>query len=287
MKASTRWLMLSPALILVGGVGGGGLILILLQSLGWTPAGTTWSLAAYRTLLDPSSAFWPALRHSVTLALGATIISLILGLLIAWALVSRKESRWLSFAAHTPILVPHVVGALVILVLLAPTGLVSRVLLSWGFIESDQSFPILVQDPWGIGVIALYAWKEAPFVALVAAAALRNVDEGVIGQARNLGARGWSLFRHAYLPYAWPGLATAGLLVFAFVLGAYEGPLLLGALYPTSAPVLAVNRFTNPLDLATDWPQAMATGVVLAAVGLVVGAQYLRVVGALRGGRGA
>lgn len=287
MKSSTRWLLLSPALLIVGGAGGGGLLLVLLQSLGWTPTSSSWSVRAYAALLDPSSAFWPALRHSLALALAATFISLVLGVLIAWVLVARKERKWLSFAAHTPILVPHVVGALIVLVLLAPTGLVSRLLLALGLIGSDQAFPVLVQDPWGVGVIALYAWKEAPFVALVSAAALRNVDEGVIRQARNLGARGWSLFRHAYLPYAWPALATAGLLVFAFVLGAYEGPLLLGALYPTSASVLAVSRFTNPLDLATDWPQAMATGVLLAIVGLAMGAQYLRVVAAIRGGRGA
>lgn len=285
MKPRTRWLLLSPAILLVGGLGGGGLVLVLLQSLGWTPSGTAWSFSAYAALLDPASAFWPALRHSLALAVGATILSLVLGMLIAWILVARK-SRWLSLAAHTPILVPHVVGALIILVLLAPTGLVSRVLLASGVIDSDRAFPILVQDPLGVGVIALYAWKEAPFVALVVAAALRNVDERIVQQARNLGARGWSLFRHAYLPYAWPGLATAGLLVFAFVLGAYEGPLLLGALHPSAAPVLAVNRFTNPLTLATDWPHAMATGVLLAIVGLVVGAQYLRAVAALRGGRG-
>jgi hypothetical protein len=47
-----------------------------------------------------------------------------------------------------------------------------------------------------------------------------------------------------------------------------------------------VNRFTNPLESATDWPKAMAAGTLLAAVGLLVGAQYLRVVAALRGGRG-
>lgn len=281
MKASTRWLFLAPALLLVGGFGGGGMVLVLLQSLGWSPTGASWSLDAYAGLARPGSGFLSALGYSVYLAAASTLLALAIGILLAWLLL-RRSTRWLSIATHAPIVAPHVVGALVILVLLAPTGLVSRAFAALG----GDSFPILVQDHWGLGILALYAWKEAPFVAIVVAAALRNVDARVVLQARNLGAKGWTLLRHAYLPYAWPSIATAGLLVFAFVLGAYEGPLLLGALRPTSAPVLAVNRFTNPLDIATDWPQAMAVGVLLTAVGLVVAAQYLRMIASMRGGRG-
>ncbi len=72
--------------------------------------------------------------------------------------------------------------------------------------------------------------------------------------ARSLGANRWQAFRHVLLPMIAPGLLAALAVVFAFALGAYEMPAVLGASRPKLLPVLAYDLFTSK-DLADGpWP---------------------------------
>ena len=47
----------------------------------------------------------------------------------------------------------------------------------------------MVNDPWAIGIILQYVWKEIPFIGVIVLAILLSVGEDYESVARSLGAR--------------------------------------------------------------------------------------------------
>lgn len=268
--------MLAPALLLLGGLFLGALGLTLVRSLRYMPAlGLTEpDLAAYAALLT-SPGFLASLGLSLWIATTSTLISAILALLAALLLRQTFPGRGaVSFLFQMTLTVPHVVGAIGILYLVSQSGSFARLAHAAGLIAAPGEFPALAHDPFAIGIILQYVWKEVPFITLVLLAAMQTLGEDHEATARTLGASRWQTFRFVLLPMLMPALVAASALVFAFAFGAYEIPLILGAHAPEALPVLAWRSFTDT-DLATR-PQAYATAIVIAALGFVMLAAYAR-----------
>lgn len=262
-RAFTCTLALLPALLVVVVLFGGGLALCLLQSFGWLPflGETRFTLDAYAALLS-SRSFWEALAFSVWVACASTLVSLTLGTLCALALRRTPSRGVLRALVPATLPVPHVVAAIVTLLVWSQSGLVSRLFRAAGFTASPADFPALVFDPLGLGIILEYAWKEAPFVCLVVLAALRQLDPRLEDAARSLGAARFARVWRVVLPAVRPSLLAAGVLVFAFAFTSFEVPYLLGATAPTTLSVLTQRAF-NDADL-TLRASAMALGVTVA-----------------------
>ena len=273
--AESHWqayLRLLPAIAIVGVLFGGGLLLALGQSVGLigiTSDGTL-SIAAYQQAFE-SRAFWQSLRLSLMLAIATTALSTLLS--IGLALLLQRAGRWASFACQLTLPIPHLVGIAGILLLLSPSGLLSRLLLSLGLIASDQDFPLLVNDRANIGVLVHFLWKEVPFMTLILLAVLRGIRPEYGMQARALGARPWQCFWHVTLPLLKPGIVSASLIVFGYVFGSFEVPFLLGATAPKTLPVLVYQAFTNA-DL-NQRSVAIALGLILSIISMGLIAIYL------------
>ena len=280
-----RWALilaqLGPALLVVGGLFAGGVGLGVAQSLGYLPflGGWSWNLDAYR-------AVWadPAVRASFELtfrvAFLSTAAATVLG--VSAALLLHRVSRFrstLTSVLSAPLPVPHIVGALCMLLLLSQSGLLSRVTRAAGLTETQAEFPALTADAFGWGIIAEYVWKESPFVAVVTLAALTGGVDDLVGAARTLGARPWQRFRHVVLPLITPSVAATSILVFAFTFGSYEVPFLLGRPFPAALPVVALQYYRD-VDLAAR-PQAMALAVVISVLVAVLVAVYMALLGRL------
>ncbi|CDZ26615.1 ABC transporter permease [Neorhizobium galegae] len=69
----------------------------------------------------------------------------------------------------------------------------------------------------------------APYMIMNIYTVMKKIDPALIRSAESLGARGWSLFRHVYLPLTAPGIANGSVLVFVICLGFYVTPVLLGS----------------------------------------------------------
>lgn len=283
-SAGRRALLLAPALAVVVVLFGGGLAEAVAQSLGRRPFLPPRPLGAdaYRELLtDP--AVRAAVGTTLRVALLSTGLAVVLG--VAAALVVRRLGRtrpWFAALLQVTLPVPHVVAALAMLLLLSQTGVLSRLAAAAGLVDAPAAFPELTQDAFGWGVVASYAWKEAPFVGVVALAALtRGVAERE-DAARVLGATAAQRLRHVVVPALAPPVAAAGVLVFAFTVGSYEVPFLLGRPFPTTLSVVAYQRFRDP-DLAAR-PVAMAVCVVLAVLVGLCAAAYLALADRLAGG---
>ena len=269
-------LMLAPALLVLGGLFLTGLGLTLLRSFRYMPAlGLTEpDLAAYTAILT-APGFLRSLALSLWIATASTLIAAVLALAAALLLRQTFPGRALiSFLVQLNLTIPHIVGAIGILYLFSQSGSFARLAHAAGLISAPQDFPALTQDPWAIGIILLYVWKELPFITLILLANLQTLGEDHEATARTLGATRWQAFRHVLLPLLIPGLLAASALVFAFAFGAYEVPLVLGAHAPKALPVLAWQASTDT-DLAAR-PEAMAMAIVIAVIGLALLALYAR-----------
>lgn len=69
----------------------------------------------------------------------------------------------------------------------------------------------------------------APYMIMNIYSVMKKIDPALIRSAESLGAKGWSLFRHVYLPLTAPGIANGSVLVFVICLGFYVTPVLLGS----------------------------------------------------------
>ncbi|MFN0115282.1 MAG: ABC transporter permease [Paracoccaceae bacterium] len=271
------FLLLSPAMIVVGVLFFGGLAVGVLRSFSYMPvAGLTEpNLDAYRAILS-SGTFRQSFLLTFHIALTSTLISAVIAVAAALLLRRSFSGRGTAiFFFQLNLTVPHIVGALGILYLFSQSGSFARLAYAAGMIEAPAGFPALIFDPYAIGIILHYVWKEVPFIGVVVLAQMRTVGEDYESVARSLGASRWQAFRHVLLPLVFPGLLSASAIVFAFTFGAYEIPALLGASHPQALPVLAYRSYTDA-DLATR-PQAMAMAVVIALLSGAMIWLYLRV----------
>lgn len=282
-----RWarisLLLAPAMLVVITFFVGGVAQALVQSLGYLPflPARPWSLNAYGQVWTD-----PAVRASVWLTVRVTVLSTaaaaVLG--VAAALTIRRLGRGRGAVAAlfgATLAVPHLVAAVCMLLLLSQSGWLSRLSHAVGLTATQADFPALTNDAFGWGIIAAYVWKETPFIAVLALAALGRGADQLEDAARTLGAGPWQRLRHVTIPILAAPVAAGSVLVFAFAASSYEVPYLLGRPYPTTLPVVAYQLYRDT-DL-TSRPQAMAVALVIAALTMAVVAVYLRIVGRLSG----
>lgn len=261
---------LAPPLLLVGVLFATAFGFAVTSSLGLSPfvAGDGPTLAAYQRLFT-SAEFTRSLALTTYVAVVATASSVVLGIGAALVLDRARFGRravTTLFQLNLPI--PHVIGAVAILLLLGQSGFVSRLAFQAGLIDGPAGFPALVFDPAAIGIIVQYVWREVPFIGIIALAILRSAGDDLDEAARTLGASGWQRLRHVTLPVLLPGLVPATVIVFAFTFGTFEVPLLLGPSFPAVLPVLAHRRYLD-VDLAAR-DEAMAISVVITVIVVVL-----------------
>lgn len=217
------------------------------------PAGT-WSTAAWDAVLaDPS--FIDALAFSVRTAIVATVLAAALAVPVA-ALV--RDNVWARVGLGLPLLVPHLVVAVTAVLWLAPGGLADRLL---------AGLPVhLVGDRAGIGIIAVYVYKELPFLALLTAAAWTPAVRRRQEAAAVLGTGRLRTFTTVVWPAVRMPLVAGSLIVAAFVVGAFEVPLVVGPTYPPTLATLALEH-TRSAELAG---QARAAALLLLTSGLAL-----------------
>ncbi|UWQ20926.1 ABC transporter permease [Jannaschia sp. W003] len=260
-------LALAPIALVLGGLFGGALVLAVLQSLGFAPwfgvnrfpdAGAYAALAA-------RPGFWASLGLTLWYALFATAISLVLGTALAVLLLRRFPGRRLfGYAYKLPLMVPYGVGIALAVLMMGQGGVLSRLAAAAGLIDDPGAFPALLRTHAGWGIVAVYVWKQLPFVALSVHAVLLGVGRDTVEAAQLLGASPAQTFRLVTLPQIVPGLVGAGTIALAFNLGAFEAPFILGGGYPDTLPVLAWRLF-NDADYARQ-VEGMAAAVVLIAL---------------------
>ncbi|MDR2922083.1 MAG: ABC transporter permease subunit [Treponema sp.] len=266
----TPYLLVLPFVLIMCFIFLGGIFQAVVQSLGYLPAFgmTRLTLGYYRQVLaDPR--FLGSLRHTFYIAVVSSLISVIAGTGIAFAMNRILPGIRLSYMLYkTPIVLPHLVVVVLVFYIFSQTGIISRFMYALGVIRDPNSFPLFVYDKSGIGIMLVYLYKQIPFVSLTVFTVLKNLDRKYTRIAENLGAGAFTVLFRVTLPLLAPAVLSAFLITFAFDFGAFEVPFVLGSPSRLTLPVLAYFDHTNA-SLAAR-PAAMVMNVVISSISLIL-----------------
>lgn len=162
---------------------------------------------------------WVALALTLKVAGCATLLNLVLGVGVGWAMARwRFPGRDLVDAALTlPMVMPPTVLGYYLLVVIGSQGVVGAWLLS--------HFGIRLIFTWQAAVIAATI-VAFPLVFKAARAAFETVEPQLEDAARTLGLGEAAVFFRVSLPLAWRGILAGLLLSFARALGEFGATLM-------------------------------------------------------------
>ncbi len=247
-RGRTPWALRVPAFL-------GALLLIvpLVGLLFRAPWGSLGGILVRPEVLD-------ALWLSLLCASLATVISLLLGVPLAWVLAraSFPGLRLLRALVTLPLVLPPVVGGVALLLVLGRNGLIGRYLDLW--------FGITLPFTTAAVVVA-EAFVAMPFLVIAVEGAFRSADQGYDEAAATLGAGRLTVFRRVTLPLIRPALVAGSVLCWARALGEF------GATVTFAGNLQGVTR-TMPLAvylaMETDPDEAVALSLVLLTVSVAV-----------------
>jgi len=201
-----------------------------------------------------------ALRLSIVVSITATVLSLLLGVPLAWILArSRLPGRSVLRAVVVlPVVLPPVVGGIGLLAALGRGGVVGR----WLYEAFDLQVTFTTT-----GAILATTFVSMPLVVLATEAGLRSIDERFEQVASALGATPRYAIRRIVLPMLGPQLAAGAVLAWARALGEFGATI-------TFAGNLAGRTQTLPLAVyetrLTDPGGAIFLSLILVAISVVV-----------------
>lgn len=265
----------APALTLILMLGPvtAGVLGTVLPSLGYLPAlgEHGFHFGVYSDLLS-----WPGLPRSVFLSVAtgfaATLLSLGSVMLIVAGWHGTRSFAILERALSPLLSVPHAAAAFGLAFLIAPSGWVARLFSPWATGWERPPDLLILQDPYGLSLIAGLVAKEIPFLLLMTLAALPQANpKSSLMIAQILGyprVSGWvrTVFPAVYRQVRLPVYA-----VLAFSMSVVDVAIILG---PNTPPPLAVQvvKWMNDPDLVLRLRAAAGACLQL---GLVIGALTL------------
>ena len=199
-----------------------------------------------------------ALRLSLVSATLATLVSVVLGVPIAWVLArSTARGRTVLRALVTvPLVLPPVVGGVALFLVLGRHGIIGRWL--------DESFGITIPFTTAAVVIA-ETFVAMPFLVISVEGALRAADARFEDVAATLGADRWTTFRRVTLPLVAPGVAAGAVLCWARALGEFGATITFAGNFPGTTQTMPLAVY---LALQRDPEAAIVLSLVLLAVSL-------------------
>src|SRR5690242_5601996 len=199
----------------------------------------------------------------------ATVLGVIGGTPLAYLLARRtfRGRAILAAIIDLPILIPHPVAGIALLLVLGRQSLVGSAALHFGL--------RVVGSAWGI--IAAMLFVSAPLYVSAAREAFARVDTRYEAVGRTLGDTAWRVFRRVTLPLSVRGLIGAAVVMWARAVAEF-GAVVILAYNPKVVSVLSYDRFTS-----YGLTEALPVAAILAILALIP----LTILRALRPGRGA
>jgi molybdate transport system permease protein len=176
---------------------------------------------------------WFPLWLSLRVAAIATVLSLALGLWVAYLLANRRfhGKAILDAGVALPLVLPPTVLGYYLLVLFGRESPLGRVY-EWLF-----GSPLVFT--WQAAVVAA-AFHAIPLLVISARAAFESIDRSYERAARNLGASEWKVFWRVTLPLARRSILAAVILAFARTLGDFGITIMIAGNIPGRTQTVAV-----------------------------------------------
>lgn len=206
---------------------------------------------------------WFPLWLSLRVAALATLVSLALGLWIAYVLANRnfRGKELLDAVVMLPLVLPPTVLGYYLLVVLG------------------RSSPLGHLYEWAFGAPLVFTWQAAvvastfhaiPLLVKSARAAFETVDRGYEKAARNLGASDWRVFWRVTLPLSRRAVVAATVLAFARALGDFGATLMIAGDIPGKTQTAAIAIY----DAVEGGETLVARVLVLALSAVAMGIVY-------------
>ena len=176
------------------------IVVLVVNSFNASRFGGTWegfSLIWYQRLLHERD-IWRALENTLIIAVGATLVSAVLGTTAAFALhrFSSRIQKAHYMLIYTPLVVPEILMGMSLLLMF-----------------------VAMKIQLGLFTIFLaHVTFCISYVAMVVLARLQDFDFSVIEAAQDLGASWWQAATRVLLPLLFPGIAAGALLAFTLSL---------------------------------------------------------------------
>ena len=232
--------------------------LLLGSALALAPAFTQTSLVANSTgqtgqLIPPAFLTLlstPGIATSAITSLVSGLLTPAISLAIVFLFLAATQGNRIGNAIaklSAPVLaIPHAAAAFALALLLAPSGVASRViasLLGWD-LPPDYLF---INDPNGLALILGLVLKEAPFLLLISLAALPSLGAPRrVALARTLGYKPTTAWLLTVAPVLYPLVRFPLFAVIVFASSAVDVALILGPSLPPTLSVRLLEWFVAP-----------------------------------------
>ena len=196
-----------------------------------------------------------ALALTAVTATAATILGAAGGTPIAYFIARRafRGRALLAAILDLPLMIPHPVAGIALLLALGRESPLGRVLLPIGFRISGSV----------TGIVCAMLFVSAPLFLSAARETFVKVDPRYEAVARTLGDPAWRVFRRVTLPLATRGLIAAAVVMWARAISEF-GAIVILTYNPKVVSVLSYDRFTT-----FGLPGALPVAAVLILVGVV------------------
>lgn len=264
LKGAATWLVLVPVAFFFVYP----LLKLLLLSVK-TDEGIGWGTFA-EMLADART--WTAVVNSLSAAGVSTLISLVIGVSLAW-LCAYTDIRWkgaIHVCALLPLLIPSYVMTLAWTQMAGPAGVLNRAA-SW-LVGS----PVELWNVYGLdGIIVVMGLSHYPLVYMLTLSVLYRIPKELEWAARSSGAHSRTVFWQVTLPLALPGIAGGGLLAFISGLDNFGIPAFLGI--PEGIAVLSTLIYEQVIGFGPSaFARASVLSILLGVVALAgTGLQWL------------
>jgi spermidine/putrescine transport system permease protein len=213
--------------------------------------------------------YWEPLVRSLWYAALATLICLVLGYVLAYA-IAFKAGRWKNLMlvlVIAPFFTSFLVRTLSWKLILADDGIIVNTLQAVHLLGSDGR---LLATP--VAVIAGIVYNFLPFMVLPLYASIDKIDHRLIEASGDLYANPFVGFWKVTWPLSLPGVVSGTLLTFIPAAGDYINAQLLGSPNQRMVGNVIQNLFTQ----ANDYPAAGALSMILMVLIIAMVLFYVR-----------
>ena len=206
--------------------------------------------------------YWSTLVNSFKVTIASTLVSAVLGLIMAYVLrsVQIKGSKYLNILIVISYLSPPFIGAYAWVQLLGRNGFITRIL--------NSMFNVQLGGIYGFsGIVLVFSLQSFPLVYMYVSGALKNLDNSLNEVAESLGCSVFQRVTRVIVPLVTPTLLASSLLVFMRVFSDFGTPMLIGEGYKTF-PVLLYSQFMG--EVSTDDHYAAALCVIVIGITLIL-----------------
>ncbi|MBZ5749667.1 ABC transporter permease [Metabacillus rhizolycopersici] len=209
----------------------------------------------YEVLHNPVT--WKTIYNTFIIVTGATLISVLLGLLTAWivAYTNIKHKKLLQVFIFLPFVIPSYITTLAWTQFMGINGPIAKILnILPGNLEPINLYSLT-------GIILVMGLSHYPLVYLLTVGVLRKIPRELVMAANVSGSSKFTSFRKVTMPLALPGIASGGLLAFLASLDNFGIPAFLGI--PANIRVLSTYIYEQIIGFG---PSAFAKGATLSVI---------------------